>query len=312
MVERPMLETPVVLVIDGNNLMAIQTHTHLALTAPDGEPSGGVYGVVQKVRRMILMDIGLPVSEVVFVRDAGRPKFRSRCVPTYKTGREDARSSRDDGDDFYEKYRHQSGTVGPVLLSLGVHVAHADGYEADDTIAGLVNHRYAGRSCVVVSTDKDLLQLVRRRRVHVYRPVSDEMVSKIPPGYLLARAIQGDKSDNIPNIPQLGEKRVAEIIAEMGSMGLDFTPDALLSGYRGKWWDKGYFKGREDQLRNNWRVMNLRRTARKAHARTTFNKGRYSREEFVSHCKRYAFRSILADGKQWRRPFVDMKGAGHD
>tara|TARA_B100000161_G_C33548849_1_gene414416 strand:- start:1632 stop:2330 length:699 start_codon:yes stop_codon:yes gene_type:complete len=88
-----------------------------------------------------------------------------------------------------------------------------DGIEADDVIAVLArSNQYTGRSKLIVSSDKDFLQLCDEETV-LYRPIQDTIVTQEcvisdygihPNNFALARAIAGDTSDNIKGVPRVG------------------------------------------------------------------------------------------------------------
>ena len=97
-----------------------------------------------------------------------------------------------------------------------------DGIEADDLIGHIVHQPYfAGWSKVIVSSDKDFFQLVSDE-TSVYRPIQNTFVTtesllesdKVHPNnYALARAMVGDKSDNLPRVPRIGMKTVAKLFS---------------------------------------------------------------------------------------------------
>lgn len=319
------------LLIDGNNLLAIQTHAHLSLTSTDGIPTGGMFGCVKKIRLLLLEELAeYNFSRVVFVKDMGRPSYRSKLCPTYKTGREKNRDSRHnkakgrDGEaiDFHEAYKRQMGLIDPLLLSLGIDIAYLKGWEADDVIAYMAE--YASKGPVVVcSGDKDLVQLVDKR-VHVYMPVQRELVEKKPRGYLLRRCLEGDKSDNIPGIGGVGPKKATDIIRFVKQSGWPLTPNSvitmveefgeefphhkLLSG--GKC--KGMLPEKAKALRNNMDVMSLTKSADlidRRYGKVTEVSGKLAATKFFKECKRWGFRSLLDDRGQFIAPFGALAGA---
>lgn len=107
-------------------------------------------------------------------------------------------------------------------LSTGGQWIEIDGYEADDTIAVLV-HEHPNDRIVIVANDKDLHQLVSPR-VLVYDPVRDfsfdveAVIGKwecAPHQMRMMLALMGDKSDNLPGVPGVGQKRAAQVAARM-------------------------------------------------------------------------------------------------
>lgn len=280
------------LVVDANNFVAIAAHANPTLTAPDGTPTGGMFSALRMLKNMMQLDIVDPVTRVYMVYDAGRPAFRSKACPTYKTERDKRRESGD--DEFYEKYKYQVDKSKRLFRLMGAIVVESSGYEADDTIAGIVKHGNIGQA-VIVSGDKDLRQLVRKD-VCIYLPTPHQFVTRrdVPRGYLLMRCMMGDKSDNIPGLGGIGEVYAQRIVEGMG--GKPYTPDALLEYMRRN--PKERFSGKvlenEAQLRSNWKVMNLSRTAEAAYAGAVFDH-RPNREKFERLCRKLAFRTILRE-----------------
>lgn len=315
------------LIIDGNNLLAINTHAHLGLTSPkDGSPTGGLYGTVRKIHAMLLSELGALPSVVYFVKDAGRPDFRVEACATYKTGRKEAREKTKDGEKFYKAYKAQLKVIHQLLIPLGVHVVKAPGFEADDCIAGIVRHG-GHADCVIVSGDKDLLQLCRRKNpcVRVYKPTQHEMAKHPGKGYLLQRCLMGDASDNIPGVGGFGEvkaKAVVDWLRDKVGMGvtaedligvvesLEGDPDDVgpgsfphLKQMRKDW------KERRKRIRANWKVMNLKVTSKDAYKAMEVREAAYDPDRFWKVCKRLGFRSLLADRQSFIQVFEDMHGA---
>lgn len=280
------------LVIDANNFVAVASHANPTLTAPDGTPSGGLYAGLRMLKGIIHMEIDAKVRRVYMVYDAGRPAFRTECCPTYKGERDKRRESGD--DEFYEKYKYQVDKSKVLFRRMGAIIVESPGYEADDTIAGIVRHGNLG-PVVIVSGDKDLRQLVRDD-VRIYLPTPHQFVTRedVPRGYLLMRCMMGDKSDNIPGLGGIGEVYAQRIVEGMGSK--PYTPKALLAYMKRNPKERFAAKvlGAADQLRINWRVMNLSRTSEAAYAGASFIH-KPDRDRFERLCRKLAFRTILRE-----------------
>ena len=113
--------------------------------------------------------------------------------------------------------------VDKLTTSLGIKNLYPKALEADDIIAWLCLKKYQTDPAIVISTDKDLLQLVSEY-VHVYNPIKDQLITtsnfKDIVGvdqdiYLSYKAVMGDKSDNISGIPKVGPKRAADIAKDI-------------------------------------------------------------------------------------------------
>jgi DNA polymerase-1 len=156
------------------------------------------------------------------VFDSRGPTFRHEMYAAYKATREKT------PDDLHE----QVPLVEELLAALGVPGLRKDGFEADDIIATLAARcKKEGRPCYIVSSDKDLLQLVGDG-VYQLRPSKEpgkgyEQIDEagvkglwgVPAGRILdLLSLMGDSADNIPGVKGIGEKTAAKLINRYGSM----------------------------------------------------------------------------------------------
>ena len=184
------------------------------LTSPEGVPIGAVFGFTKMLLK--LLD-DLDPAELAVVFDAGRKTFRNDIYADYKANRSDPP----------EDLIPQFPLVREATRALGLPLLEMEGWEADDLIASLAKQATkAGKSCLIVSSDKDLMQLVRPG-VSMLDPMKgrpigpDEVVEKfgVPPEQVVAvQALAGDSSDNVPGVPGIGIKTAAELIREYGSL----------------------------------------------------------------------------------------------
>ncbi len=157
-------------------------------------------------------------THLAFCMDLDSRARRREIYPEYKANREAPP----------EELAPQFGLIKDVIRALNLPVLEVAGYEADDIIATLVRDAQAkGFDVVVVSGDKDLMQLVEDGRCRFYDGMKDvwfneaEVQKKwgVPPklvGDLLA--LTGDTSDNIPGVPGVGEKTAATLLTEYGTL----------------------------------------------------------------------------------------------
>jgi DNA polymerase-1 len=199
-----------------------------------------------------LIDDGAPVKSgaetalqkplrMAAVFDSRTPTFRHKIYPEYKATRQKT------PDDLHA----QVPLVEEVLAALGVCALRADGYEADDIIATLaVQSRAAGRDCYIISSDKDLLQLVCDREnalggIYQLRPSSTGLTFSgpaevkaewgVPPAKVLdILSLIGDSSDNVPGVKGIGEKTAAKLMARYGSLDEIYKNIAGIEGAVGK------------------------------------------------------------------------------
>ncbi len=214
-----------VLLIDGNSLVY---RAYFALREADMRNSAGqATGAVHGFSRMLINLIKDQEPQGVAVAfDLPTPTFRHERVPTYKAGREKA------PDDLYE----QLALVKEILPALGIQVVEKEGYEADDILATLASlSRDESTQVVVVTGDRDSYQLVEDPYIQVLynrKGVSDyvlydengiwERTGVYPKDYVLYAALRGDKSDNLPGVPGVGEKTAAKLVNAHGTIDAIF------------------------------------------------------------------------------------------
>lgn len=205
------------LVFDGHNLLIRHYVVNPTLDV-NGERVGGVVGSLRNIANLISE---LKATQVVVVWDGEGGSQRRRTIyENYKSGRR----VRLNGEDFggnaaqdMDNMRRQRRILSEMLTSLGIPQVRCDGVEADDLIAYTVKSLHTGRS-VVVTTDKDMLQLIGPSTV-VYSPIKKRVYDAetfksefgvLPENYGIMKALVGDGSDNIEGIPGFGIKTVAK------------------------------------------------------------------------------------------------------
>ncbi|RME85227.1 MAG: DNA polymerase I, partial [Zetaproteobacteria bacterium] len=189
------------------------------LHAPDGTPTQAVFGFAQMLHKALLDEA--PTHWLAAFDPIG-PTIRNQWHPDYKAHRPPPP----------EDLERQWPLVFELLDALNVPYLQMEDYEADDLIATYVRMaREKGWPVVILSTDKDLMQLVDGNTVLLdtmkevrYTPEEVERRWGVPPrlvGDLLA--LMGDSSDNIPGVPGIGPKTAASLLRQFGSL------DAVLS-----------------------------------------------------------------------------------
>jgi 5'-3' exonuclease len=213
-----------VLLVDAYNLFA-RNYVVNPFIATDGQPLGACLGSLkslQKLCREIRPDV------VVFAWDGGSQRRRS-ANKNYKEGRRPLQLNRNIDQDLSldeEKMnRHyQWGKLVEYLNDLPVIQILIDDVEADDIIAECVKHpKFNGMVKIIVSTDQDFLQLCTHDVV-VHQPIKKKTLNEArileehsihPNNFALARAIVGDKSDNLSGVPGAGLKTIAKRFPEL-------------------------------------------------------------------------------------------------
>jgi DNA polymerase-1 len=202
-----------ILIVDGANSLYRAFFAIPALRAPDGTPTNAAVGFVNMLRK-VLREESPDLAVVVF--DARGPTFRHEIYDAYKAGREAQP----------EDLSTQIPIVRELVEAHRIPMVEVPGYEADDVIATLVARAPESAEIAIVSTDKDLMQLVSDRVVLLdgikdrrYGPAEVEARFGVAPERILdLRALVGDPSDNIPGVKGIGEKGAAKLLDEWGDL----------------------------------------------------------------------------------------------
>ena len=199
------------------------------MTDPRGTPVNAVFGFTNMLARLLKDHVGTHIA-VIF--DAGRVTFRNRLYDNYKSNRPPP------PDDLIPQF----ALIRDATAAFGVPAIELDDYEADDLIASYVTCVLAaGGTATIVSSDKDLMQLIRPG-VLMQDPIKtkiigrDEVLEKfgVPPEKLIeAQALMGDSVDNVPGVPGIGPKTAAQLITEFGDLeGVLTAAPAMKPGKR--------------------------------------------------------------------------------
>lgn len=210
---------PTVHLFDGHVLLFRAWHALPEMPAPDGAPTGAAYGYASALLRAIA---SLDHAAVCF--DAALESFRSALWPTYKASR---------GAPPPE-LEAQFGFAREVTAALGVCALERAEYEADDLLATACEQLLrGGADVVIVTSDKDLAQLVREDGRVVLHDVAkgvtldgDGVRAKfgVDPGQIPDwLALVGDAVDDLPGVPGLGPKRASHLLRAFGA--LDRIPE---------------------------------------------------------------------------------------
>ncbi|WP_274572483.1 DNA polymerase I [Neisseria leonii] len=202
------------LLVDGSSYLYRAFHAMAPLTAPDGTPTGALYGVLNMLRRL-RADYEHDYCAVVF--DAKGKNFRHQMYPDYKATR----------PPMPDELRPQAEMLPDLVRLMGWPVLVVPDVEADDVIGTLAKQGEAAGWNVVVSTgDKDMAQLVSER-VTLVNTMSgetlDEAGVKAKFGVLPAQirdylALMGDKVDNVPGVEKCGPKTAVKWLEQYGTL----------------------------------------------------------------------------------------------
>ena len=187
------------------------------------------YGVSTGILKYISNSVArFAPDELVVCWDVGKSRWRSELFPGYKAARQDKKK---DLEEDYEEIKFQAGLTRKLLNGLGIRQASVKGVEADDLLAWLSDYysRYLRyNQVVIVSTDKDLWQLVVPDRIMVYDPIKNVEVGDsvvlnalgvLPRQVAEHKSLAGDASDGIPGVKGIGPKIAVKLLEEYGSLG---------------------------------------------------------------------------------------------
>ena len=212
------MPTPSLILVDGSSYLyrAFFASQQADLRTSDGLPSGAVRIVTSMMRSLVKQ---YPDSRVTVVFDAKGKTFRDDIYPQYKANRP---SMPDD-------LRSQIAPIHNIIRAMGFPLVMIDGVEADDVIGTYAQQASAAKTSLLISTgDKDMAQLVNQH-VTLINTMNDTIMDVagvnekfgIPPELIIDYlALMGDKVDNIPGVPGVGEKprwRYCKVLAVLNS-----------------------------------------------------------------------------------------------
>ncbi|WP_111655380.1 DNA polymerase I [Isoalcanivorax indicus] len=226
-----MTEPKPVVLVDGSSYLYRAFHALPPLTTSSGQPTGAVRGVASMLRKL-LADYQPEQMAVVF--DAKGKTFRDELFEQYKAQR----------PPMPDELREQVEPLYALIRAMGLPLIVEEGVEADDVIGTLARQAAANGQSVVISTgDKDMAQLVDERITLVNTMTGtvldpEGVVEKFGVGPDLIidlLALMGDKVDNIPGVPGVGEKTALGLLQGIGSLEalyerLDKVPELPIRG----------------------------------------------------------------------------------
>ncbi|CCV16270.1 DNA polymerase I [Mesorhizobium sp. STM 4661] len=187
----------------------------------DGLPTNAVLGFCNMVWKLMQdarnTDVGVVPTHFAVIFDYSSKTFRNDLYPEYKANRSAPP----------EDLIPQFGLIRQATTAFNLPCIEMEGFEADDLIATYCRlAREAGGDTTIISSDKDLMQLVGAT-VGMYDPMKDrqigipEVVEKwgVPPEKMIdLQALTGDSVDNVPGVPGIGPKTAAQLLEQFGDL----------------------------------------------------------------------------------------------
>ena len=200
--------------VDGSGFLFRAFHALPVLTRPDGIPVNAVLGFTNMLLK--LLD-DLHASHVAVIFDSARKSFRNEIFPEYKANRPDP------PDELIPQFP----LVRDATRAFNVECLERPGFEADDLIATYARQAQAdGFEIMIVSSDKDLMQLVSDR-VSMFDALKNRKIGPAeveekfgvgPERVVDVQALAGDSTDNVPGVPGIGVKTAAQLIQTYGDL----------------------------------------------------------------------------------------------
>ncbi len=200
--------------IDGSSYLYRAFHALPPLTAPDGSPTGALFGVINMLRATLKEK----PDYAAFVVDAAGPTFRDAMYPDYKANRPPTP----------DELKAQIAPMLAIVEALGFTILREAGVEADDVIGTLaVAAAGQGIEVEISTSDKDFAQLVAPR-IALVNTMSGSRIANdadvqakfgVPASRIVDYlALMGDAVDNVPGVEKCGPKTAAKWLAQFGSL----------------------------------------------------------------------------------------------
>ncbi len=202
------------ILIDGSGYIFRAFHALPPMTRPDGVHVNAVYGFTSLLSTFLQKHAA---SHIAVVFDSARLTFRNDIYPDYKAHRPEPPP----------ELVPQFALIREATDALGVCCIEQPGYEADDMIAAYARAFVEqGGSVAIVSSDKDLMQLIRPgvemldpiKQKPIREPEVLEKFGVTPDKVVEVQALAGDSTDNVPGVPGIGVKTAAQLITEYGDL----------------------------------------------------------------------------------------------
>ncbi|MCP4652376.1 MAG: DNA polymerase I [Candidatus Omnitrophica bacterium] len=205
--------------VDGTSI-CYRSFFAIKLSTSMGRPTGGVYGFY-KILQKIISKYNPICMGVCF--DVSRKTFRQDKFQDYKGHRPPAP----------EGLKEQIPTIKQLLKFMGIAVIEKEGYEADDVIATLCREAcHKGKKVVVISSDKDMYQLLNEGQVAIYNSAKEKVFTEndfmndfgFEPEFMVDYlSLVGDAADNVPGARGIGKVGAAKLIKEFKTVETIFN-----------------------------------------------------------------------------------------
>ena len=268
-----------VLIIDGLNTF-IRAFAVTPTTNVNGVHVGGITGFLRSVGYAIKTI--QPTRVIITFDGKGGSKRRKKLFPEYKANRKIAsKVNRSDEfssvEDEKQSMYMQIQRALEYLKHLPMTIVTIENIEADDSMAYISKQLLTESNIVIMSTDKDFLQLVNDRisvwsptKKVLYNPLAVQRDYEIPPhNFLMYRILEGDKSDNIPGVKGVGLKTLVKRFPEIVEPAVFTVNDLFEAAETGSLAVHENILNSKDVLGLNYKLMQLHDVDISSHAKST-------------------------------------------
>ena len=203
-----------VFIVDGHSMIHRNYHAIRGLSTTKGFPTNAIFGFIKTLQKLLH---DYRIKHLLIAFDAKGPTFRHKVFEKYKAQR----------PPMPDDLKVQIPVIFEIVDALGIPSLQVEGYEADDiigTASELLTER--GQRVFIVTMDKDMLQLVNDA-VWVFDPKNEilrdpeaveQRMGVTPRQVVDLLALMGDKVDNVPGVPGIGQKTAQKLIRQFGSL----------------------------------------------------------------------------------------------
>lgn len=207
-------QQPPFILVDGSSYLFRAFHGLPPLTNSKGQDTGAIYGVINMLRSLIRQ---YNPTHMAVIFDAKGKTFRDKIYTEYKANR----------PPMPEELGSQIKPLHEIIRAMGLPIIVEDGVEADDVIGTLAGQATEqGIDCLISTGDKDMAQLVNKH-VTLINTMTNQLMDVpgvtekfgIPPELIIDfLALKGDKVDNIPGVPGVGDKSAQALLNGIGGI----------------------------------------------------------------------------------------------
>lgn len=279
---------PPFILVDGSSYLFRAFHGMPPLTNSKGQDTGAIYGVINMLKSLIKQ---YQPTHIGVVFDAKGKTFRDDIYPEYKANR----------PPMPEELRAQIAPLHNIIKAMGLPLIIEEGVEADDVIGTLAHQASQQGIPTVISTgDKDMAQLVNEH-VTLINTMNNQLMDiegvqekfGIPPSLIIDfLALKGDKVDNIPGVPGVGDKSAQGLLNGIGGIESIYqNVDKIAQlGFRGAKTLGAKMLQYEEQARLSYKLATIDIDLKLAYSPTSLVPTEQNQEELAALFSEYEFK----------------------